>query len=790
MFNKIRKSFDAGYKTYKKADLVADKVLALDKSMSKLSDDELKAKTNEFKNRLTNGETLDDILVEAFAVVREASSRVLGMKPFKVQVVGGIVLHGGNIAEMRTGEGKTLTSTMPAYLNALSGKGVHIITVNEYLASRDAREMGELFQWLGLTVGLNKNNASKEEKKQAYACDITYSTNNEIGFDYLRDNMVANLEDMCQRHPLNFAIIDEVDSVLIDEARTPLIISGGRKNNQNLYVHADAFVKSLKKEQDFDIDVQSRIVRLNEEGIKKAEHAFHIQNLYDVKHGALLHHINNALTANYIMGKDIDYVVQNGEIIIVDSFTGRLMYGRNYMDGLHQAIQAKEHVDIKEETSTIATITFQNLFRLYTKLSGMTGTAKTEEEEFRNIYNMVVVDIPTNRPIARIDAPDLLYRNLDAKYQAIVQEVKERHEAGQPILLGTVAVETSEIISDLLTKHGIQHNVLNAKNHEREAEIIMDAGAKGAVTIATNMAGRGTDIKLTDEVKALGGLAVIGTERHESRRIDNQLRGRSGRQGDPGYTRFYLSFEDELMVRFGSERITQMLESTGIDEDLAIESKLLTKAVESAQKRVEGNNYDSRKTVLQYDDVVRVQREIIYGQRMQILSSDNLDQIVNNMMLESLNNLTNRFTSEGNSLGQIDTENYINFLNKNHFLENPLTEDTIKERTAKEITEFIYNKIKSLNVERLDILGEEGYNQFLKGIVLQVVDKNWMRHIDNMSGLRQGIHLRSYGQTNPLLAYQEEGMEMFDDLISNIQDEITLSMARAVIQIEVETIEE
>ena len=790
MFKKLRKSLDAGHKTYKKANILADKVMALDETMTKLSDEELKAKTEEFKSRLNKGETLDDILVEAFAVVREAASRVLGMKPFKVQIIGGIVLHGGNIAEMRTGEGKTLTSTMPAYLNALEGKGVHIITVNDYLASRDAEEMGQLFKWLGLTVGLNKTNGSKVEKKEAYACDITYSTNNEIGFDYLRDNMVMDINDMGQHLPLNYAIIDEVDSVLIDEARTPLIISGGVKNNHNLYIHADAFVKSLKKDKDFDIDVQSKIARLNEEGIAKAERAFQIKNLYDLKHGALLHHINNALTANYITAKDVDYVVQDDEIVLVDSFTGRLMHGRNYMNGLHQAIQAKENVTIQAETSTIASITFQNLFRLYSKLSGMTGTAKTEEEEFRNIYNMIVVDIPTNRPVARIDAPDLLYRNLNAKYNAIIQEVSERHATGQPILLGTVAVETSEIISNLLTKNGIPHNVLNAKNHEKEAEIIMEAGAKGSVTIATNMAGRGTDIKLTDEVKALGGLAVIGTERHESRRIDNQLRGRSGRQGDPGYTRFYLSFEDELMIRFGSERMTQVLENAGLDEDLAIESKILTKAVESAQKRVEGNNYDSRKTVLEYDDVVRVQREIVYAQRLQILTSNEMTRIIDDMVTESLNRLTNRFTSGENCEGVINTEEYVSFLNKNHFFDCPLKEYDIKERSASEITEFIEGKIKQLSNKNLEILGSEGYNLCLRNIALSVIDRNWMRHIDNMDALRQGIHLRSYGQTNPLLAYQEEGMEMFDNLISNIQDEIVLSVARTVVEIEVEATEE
>ena len=541
MIAAIKKMLDPSVKVLKRADKLADEVIALEPHMQQLTDEQLQNKTLEFKERIEKGETLDDLLVEAFAVVREASTRVLGMKPYKVQIIGGIALHGGNIAEMRTGEGKTLTSTMPAYLNALEGKGVHIITVNEYLASRDAREMGELYRWLGLTVGLNLAGMPSEEKKKQYACDITYSTNNELGFDYLRDHMVLYAKQMVQRK-LNYAIVDEVDSILIDEARTPLIISGGQKRTANLYAHADRFVKTLKDEEDYNIDIKTKNIQLNEGGIEKAERAFRIDNLYDIKHAVLLHHINNALKANYIMARDVDYVIQDDEVVIVDQFTGRLMKGRAYSEGLHQAIQAKEGVSIKQETSTLATITFQNLFRLYNKLSGMTGTAKTEEEEFRNIYNMMVVEIPTNRPIARVDAPDLVYKDMNAKFNAVVNEVIECHKKGQPVLLGTVAVETSEYISQLLKRKGIPHNVLNAKNHEREAEIIMDAGNKGAVTIATNMAGRGTDIKLTDEVKALGGLAVIGTERHESRRIDNQLRGRSGRQGDPGYTRFYLSF--------------------------------------------------------------------------------------------------------------------------------------------------------------------------------------------------------------------------------------------------------
>ena len=656
MIAAIKKMLDPSVKVLKRADKLADEVIALEPHMQQLTDEQLQNKTLEFKERIEKGETLDDLLVEAFAVVREASTRVLGMKPYKVQIIGGIALHGGNIAEMRTGEGKTLTSTMPAYLNALEGKGVHIITVNEYLASRDAREMGELYRWLGLTVGLNLAGMPSEEKKKQYACDITYSTNNELGFDYLRDHMVLYAKQMVQRK-LNYAIVDEVDSILIDEARTPLIISGGQKRTANLYAHADRFVKTLKDEEDYNIDIKTKNIQLNEGGIEKAERAFRIDNLYDIKHAVLLHHINNALKANYIMARDVDYVIQDDEVVIVDQFTGRLMKGRAYSEGLHQAIQAKEGVSIKQETSTLATITFQNLFRLYNKLSGMTGTAKTEEEEFRNIYNMMVVEIPTNRPIARIDAPDLVYKDMNAKFNAVVNEVIECHKKGQPVLLGTVAVETSEYISQLLKRKGIPHNVLNAKNHEREAEIIMDAGNKGAVTIATNMAGRGTDIKLTDEVKALGGLAVIGTERHESRRIDNQLRGRSGRQGDPGYTRFYLSFQDELMRRFGSDRMHVMVDKLGMDENEPIESKMVTKAVESAQKRVEGNNYDMRKNLLEYDDVIRRQREVIYGQRQDILETEDLTDIIFGMVESSVTRLVQTFSSADSSESKNKADN-------------------------------------------------------------------------------------------------------------------------------------
>lgn len=590
--------------------------------MAALTDEQLQAKTAEFKSRYQKGETLDQLLPEAFAVVREAAKRVLGLYPYHVQLMGGIVLHDGNIPEMRTGEGKTLTATMPVYLNALTGEGVHVVTVNEYLATRDSTEMGELYNFLGLTVGLNINSKSSDEKREAYNCDITYSTNNELGFDYLRDNMVVYRHQMVQR-PLNYAIVDEVDSILIDEARTPLIISGQAEKSTALYTRADNFVKRLKEEEDYKIDIQSKTISLTEAGIEKAEETFGLDNLYDIENTALTHHLDQALRANYIMLLDIDYVVQDGKVLIVDQFTGRIMDGRRYSDGLHQAIEAKEGVEIEDETKTMATITFQNYFRMYKKLAGMTGTAKTEEEEFREIYNIQVYQIPTNRPVIRDDRPDLLYPTLQSKFHAVVQDIKDRYRKGQPVLVGTVAVETSELLSDMLNQERIPHEVLNAKNHFKEAEIIMNAGQKGAVTIATNMAGRGTDIKLGLGVRELGGLAVIGTERHESRRIDNQLRGRAGRQGDPGMSQFYLSLEDDLMKRFGSERIKAFLDRMKIgDEDAVIQSKMLTKQVEAAQKRVEGNNYDTRKNVLQYDDVMREQREVIYKQRQEVIMEE------------------------------------------------------------------------------------------------------------------------------------------------------------------------
>lgn len=783
MANIFKRIFDSGYKEMKRLEKIADKVVELEDEMKALTDEELQNKTQEFRKRLESGETLEDILVEAFAVVRESATRVLHMTPFYVQILGGLVLHYGNVAEMKTGEGKTLTSTMPAYLNALTGEGVHIVTVNEYLASRDANEMGQLFKWLGLTVGLNLHAKSKEEKREAYKCDITYTTNNELGFDYLRDNMVIYKDDMVLR-PLNFAIIDEVDSILIDEARTPLIISGGRKKNVNLYHQADTFVKGLS-EEDYDHDIKTRNVQLSESGIAKGEKYFNVDNLYDVQHAILVHHINNALKANIVMQNNVDYVVQNGEVIIVDPFTGRLMHGRQWSEGLHQAVEAKEGVTIKKETATLATITFQNFFRMYKKLAGMTGTAKTEEEEFTNIYNMYVVEIPTNKPVIRKDANDLIYATKDAKYRALTQEVVERHSKGQPILIGTVAVETSEIISNYLRKKGIKHNVLNAKNHEREAEIIAQAGQIGAVTIATNMAGRGTDIKLGEGVVELGGLAVIGTERHESRRIDNQLRGRSGRQGDPGYSRFYLSLEDELLRRFGSERLQGLLGRLGLRGDQAIEHRFISRTVESAQKRVEGNNFDSRKTLLQYDEVIGHQREIIYNQRYQILTNDDIKPIVEGMFSEAIENIVSRYmvfdSKEENSKAE-GLKNLVQYFNKNIFGQNLITYNEIEDFDYNQLVDHLKNEAFNILNKKEEVYDKELFQEFLKVIVLRIVDMKWMDHIDIMDGLRQGIGLIAYGQGNPLLEYQQEGYELFTNMIVSINEDVLRYVIRAQVQ--------
>lgn len=782
MANFLKKLIENDKKELKRLSAIADRIETYADDMAKLSDEELRGKTDEFRGRYQKGETLDQLLPEAFAVVREAAKRVLGLYPYHVQLMGGIVLHDGNIPEMRTGEGKTLTATMPVYLNALSGEGVHVVTVNEYLATRDSTEMGELYNFLGLTVGLNINSKSSEEKRAAYACDITYSTNNELGFDYLRDNMVVYRNQMVQR-PLNYAIVDEVDSILIDEARTPLIISGQAEKSTALYTRTDNFVKRLKNEEDYKIDIQSKTIGLTESGIEKAEETFGLKNLYDIENTALTHHLDQALRANYIMLRDIDYVVQEGKVLIVDQFTGRIMDGRRYSDGLHQAIEAKEGVEIEDETKTMATITFQNYFRMYKKLSGMTGTAKTEEEEFREIYNMQVFQIPTNKPIARDDRADLLYPTLESKFHAVVQDIKERYRKGQPVLVGTVAVETSELLSNMLDKEKVPHEVLNAKNHFKEAEIILNAGQKGAVTIATNMAGRGTDIKLGLGVAELGGLAVIGTERHESRRIDNQLRGRSGRQGDPGVSQFYLSLEDDLMKRFGSERIKAFLDRMKIeDADAVIQSKMLTRQVESAQKRVEGNNYDTRKNVLQYDDVMREQREVIYGQRQEVIMEDkDLSQTLMNMVKRTISRAVDSHTQLEES--QWNLEGIVDFAGNTLVHEDAISVDDLKGKTPQEIKDFLFQEAQRIFDEKANQLNSpEQLLEFEKVVILRVVDMKWTDHIDAMDQLRQSIGLRAYGQNNPLVEYQTEGYNMFEDMVGAIEYEVTRLFMKAEIR--------
>ena len=775
--NLFKKMFDHGYKELDKFKKIANEIMALDETMSKLTDKELEGKTEEFRNRLKlGGETLEDIKVEAFAVAREAAYRVIGEKPFYVQILGGLAIHYGNIAEMKTGEGKTLTSTMPAYLNALTGDGVHIITVNEYLAGRDSEWMGGIYRFLGLTVGVNYREMTAKEKQDAYNCDILYSTNNEIGFDYLRDNMVVRKEERVQR-PFNFVIIDEVDSVLIDEARTPLIISGGRMQSANLYFQTDHFVKTLKENEGYIYDEKTKAVTLDDGGVLKAEKAFGISNLFDIEHTTLVHFINQALKANYSMKRDVDYVVDDGKIVIVDPFTGRLMKGRAYSDGLHQAIEAKEGVEINEETRTLATITFQNLFRLYKKLSGMTGTAKTEEEEFRDIYNMYVIVIPTNKPIARKDYGDLLYATQKGKFKAIVKEIKERHELGQPVLVGTIAVETNELLSDMLKKEHIPHEVLNAKNHARESEIIAKAGTKGAVTIATNMAGRGTDIKLTDETRKLGGLAVIGTERHESRRIDNQLRGRSGRQGDPGFSQFCVSFEDDLMVRFGTDRAKTMLQKVGFSDEMSIRNGALSGSIESAQKRVEGNNFDMRKTLLEYDDVINKQRETIYQKRNEILDNESIHDTILNTIYDYIDELVMSHSEEG-KLSSNDVSEILEVVN-NSLVKKAMKLDDIIKLNSEELVEFIYKTVLKEYEAKLKTYREEQKNEFEKAILLRVIDTYWMEHINTMSHLREGIGLRGYAQENPLRAYTNEGFEMFENMLNSIDKQATLYLLNA-----------
>lgn len=773
MANFLKKMIENDKKELRRLEKIADKIDAHASAMEQLSDEQLREKTDEFKARYQKGETLDELLPEAFAVVREAAKRVLGLFPYRVQLMGGIVLHDGNIPEMRTGEGKTLTATMPVYLNALSGEGVHVVTVNEYLATRDSNEMGELYNFLGLSVGLNINSKSSDEKREAYNCDITYSTNNELGFDYLRDNMVVYRSQMVQR-PLNYAIVDEVDSILIDEARTPLIISGQAEKSTALYTRADNFVKRLKEDEDYKIDIQSKTIGLTEAGIEKAEQTFGLDNLYDIENTALTHHLDQALRANYIMLLDIDYVVQDNKVLIVDQFTGRIMDGRRYSDGLHQAIEAKEGVEIEDETKTMATITFQNYFRMYKKLAGMTGTAKTEEEEFREIYNIQVIQIPTNRPIIRDDRPDLLYPTLESKFNAVVEDIKERYHKGQPVLVGTVAVETSELLSDKLNAAKIPHEVLNAKNHFKEAEIIMNAGQKGAVTIATNMAGRGTDIKLGLGVLELGGLAVIGTERHESRRIDNQLRGRAGRQGDPGVSQFYLSLEDDLMKRFGSERIKTFLERMNVqEEDAVIQSKMFTRQVESAQKRVEGNNYDTRKNVLQYDDVMREQREVIYAQRQEVIMEENdLSDVLMGMVKRTIGRVVDSHTQLEKEEWNLD--GIVDFAASTLVHEDTISKKDLENKSAEEIKDYLVARAQEVFEEKSQQLnGQEQLLEFEKVVILRVVDTKWTDHIDAMDQLRQSVGLRAYGQNNPLVEYQTEGYSMYNNMVGSIEYEVT-----------------
>ncbi len=780
----LKKLLDHEYKELKRFEKIATSIVELDEEYSKMSDEELKEKTSIFKKRLENGETLDDILVEAYATAREVAYRILNEKAYYVQLVGAIAIHYGNIAELKTGEGKTLTTVFPAYLNALTGKGVHVITVNEYLTSRNASWMGPVFEFLGVSVGVNLRDLTPKEKRDVYNCDITYTTNNELGFDYLRDNMAIRREDRVQRG-LEYAIIDEVDSILIDEARTPLIISGGFLESKNLYLDADRFVKRLKENDTYIYDEKTKKVNLTDAGVKEAENFFHVDNLYDVDNTTLVHFINQALHANYSMKKDFDYVVSDGKIVIVDQFTGRLMQGRAFSDGLHQAIEAKEGVEIQQETKTLATITFQNLFRMYKKLSGMTGTAKTEEEEFRNIYNMYVITVPTNRPVIREDMDDLIYANKKSKFNAIVNEIEKRHKLGQPVLVGTIAIETSEEISELLNKRKIPHEVLNAKNHAREAEIIAHAGEKGAVTIATNMAGRGTDIKLGEGVKELGGLCVIGTERHESRRIDNQLRGRSGRQGDPGYSQFYIAMDDDLMVRFGSDRIGAMLQNTGMGDGMEIRSKIFSKSVASAQKRVEGNNFDMRKSILQYDDVMNKQRELIYGRRNDILDKDSIHDDVLKSMYNHITDLVESHLSDNDKLEDNDLSEILEYVNSN-LLKKKIDIKELENKDVDGVIETIYDFVSKEYENKISEIPEEITNEFEKVISLNVIDKYWMEQINTMSHLREGIVLRQYAQDNPLRAYTEEGFDLFDKMIQNIDKYITLYLLKAEIRQNIE----
>ena len=777
MANFIERLLNGEKKTLHKLEKIADAVIALQDSMEALSDDELRGKTQEFQERYTKGETLEDLQVEAFAVAREAARRTIGEFPYKVQIMGAAAMHGGDIAEMKTGEGKTLTSTMCVYLNALSGEGVHVVTVNEYLASRDAEWMGQIYRFLGLSVGVNSRPLSPLQKREAYNCDITYTTNSELGFDYLRDNMVTDVKDRVLRG-LHVAIVDEVDSILVDESRTPLIISGGAKKTANLYLQADAFAKRLKGD-DYEIDEKTRQIMLSEKGVHSAERYFKIKNLYDIEHTQLVHHITQALKANYIMKNEVEYVVQDNEFVIVDTFTGRTMPGRAYSDGLHQAIEAKEGVPIKEETTTLATITYQNFFRLYDKLAGMTGTAKTEEEEFLDIYNMRVIEIPTNRPVIREDYPDAIFANPRLKFNALIEEVKELYAKGQPVLVGTISVEASELVHQLLQKARIPHEVLNAKNHAREAEIIAKAGRPKSVTVATNMAGRGTDIKLTEESKALGGLAVLGSERHESRRIDNQLRGRSGRQGDPGFSRFYVSLKDELMIRFGGEKFEKLFDSLG---DAQIESKMVTKSITQAQKRVEGYNYDVRKQLLDYDDVLRKQREIMYEQRNFVLENEDVHGIVRDMIDRVIENVVNANVDTSKREDNVDYDGIRQGLEVlGVAAEDNIKVENLRGKDADETAKYCSDYIFQLYDDKISDIRDE-FKQFEKTIVLRNMDRNWIEHIDMMDKLRNGIHLRAYAQNNPLQAYIEEGYEMFEEMQARIAREVVFFAMKVQIE--------
>lgn len=781
MANFIERLLNGEKKTLHNLEKTAEQVMALANDMEALSDDALREKTQEYKHRYEEGETLDSLLIEAFATSREAARRTIGEYPYKVQIMGAVAMHQGDIAEMKTGEGKTLTSTMCVYLNALSGKGVHVVTVNDYLAGRDAEWMGQIYRFLGLSVGVNSRPLTPSQKRDAFNCDITYTTNSELGFDYLRDNMVTDVKDRVLRG-LHVAIVDEVDSILVDESRTPLIISGGAKKTANLYLQADAFAKRLKGD-DFEIDEKTRQIMLSEKGVSVAERYFKIKNLYDVDHTQLVHHITQALKANYIMKNEVEYVVQDDEIVIVDQFTGRTMPGRAYSDGLHQAIEAKEGVSIKEETSTLATITYQNFFRLYDKLAGMTGTAKTEEEEFLDIYNMRVIEIPTNRPVQRIDYPDAIFANPRLKFAALVKEVKELYEKGQPVLVGTISVETSELVHELLRKERIPHEVLNAKNHAREAEIIAKAGRQKSVTIATNMAGRGTDIKLTDESRALGGLVVLGSERHESRRIDNQLRGRSGRQGDPGYSRFYVSLKDELMIRFGGDKFEKLFESMG---DAQIESKMVTKSISQAQKRVEGYNYDVRKQLLDYDDVLRKQREIMYEQRNFVLENEDVHGIVRDMIDRVIDSVVDANVDHTRHDESVDYAGVLQGLELLGLEEKDnLKLEEIQGKEKNDVTTYCAEKIFTLYDDKIKDIRDE-FKQFEKTIVLRNMDRNWIEHIDMMDKLRNGIHLRSYAQNNPLQAYIQEGYEMFEEMQARIAREVVFFALKVQVERKVE----